>query len=178
MKQTPVIILLCACLIAAALSSCKAPQKAEPGLPQSVATAANPAAEQAQGHYQVFLRLWQNESALRDDIQYLALNPEGCKLADTEPLIALLQRFCDDNGLKFLQGDFESLAARGFINKAELSWKDGVIVSFADRSLSAKRLVTEASMWRSGAGAVGIQYTATRSGGDWNVTREKMLWIS
>ena len=72
---------------------------------------------------------------------------------------AVAWRFAQLHGAAPLSGTFDELAKQGYIDRAELSWKDGVLFSIAenhshdDERYSLPVLQFDAEKWRGGDGA-------------------------
>lgn len=145
-----------------------------PTPPSSTQSETEPGVEQA--YYLLFEKLWAEDDGLNSDIKYLALDLSKAKLQDPDPLIALMEDFCAENGYKLITGTIEELIEQGYIQN--LYFEDGVVISFADNELTGDKLKTDASKWRSGDGAIGATYTVEKKSGKWTLTGEEGNWIS
>ena len=135
-----------------------------------------PVQTQAQGYWAVFEELYGEDEALNSEIQYLAIDLSKSKLEDKQPLTDLFEEFCSQNGLTLLLDNIEGLTEKGLIE--DLYFKDGILISFEDQKLTDEKLVTEASKWRSGLGAIGATFTVENQDGVWKITEEENSWIS
>ena len=135
-----------------------------------------PVQTQAQGYWAVFEELYGEDEALNSEIQYLAIDRSKSKLEDKQPLTDLFEEFCSQNGLTLLLDNIEGLTEKGLIE--DLYFKDGIVISFEDQKLTEEKLVTEASKWRSGLGAIGATFTVENQDGVWKITEEENYWIS
>lgn len=135
-----------------------------------------PVQTQAQGYWAVFEELYGEDEALNSEIQYLAIDLSKSKLEDKQPLTDLFEEFCSQNGLTLLLDNIEGLTEKGLIE--DLYFKDGIVISFEDQKLTEEKLVTEASKWRSGLGAIGATFTVENQDGVWKITEEENYWIS
>ena len=133
-------------------------------------------ADQAKAYMEVFNELYELDPGLNNDITYLALDLTDVLLKDTEPLVALVQRFCNGKWFFLLLDTFEGLIEKGYV--ADLYFKDGILISFRDIVLSENELVTSAQKWRSGLGAIGADYTVVRRASSWEITETGNQWIS
>ena len=134
------------------------------------------AGNQAGAYFAVFETLYETDPALNADSAYLALDLTNVMLEDTEPLIVLMQDFCDDNGYTFLLDTIDALTEKGYIK--DLYFEEGFVITFSDIQLDSNTLVTSAMKWRSGLGAIGADYTVEQSNGTWEITEMSNNWIS
>ena len=135
-----------------------------------------PADAQAYAYFAVFEELYGTDTALNMESIYLALDLTDAKLADTTPLIALVEDFCTENGYTLLLDSHEGLTKKGYIE--DLNFTEGFLISFSDVELGPDKLVTSASKWSSGLGAIGSDYTVELKGGVWEITNVELMWIS
>ena len=134
------------------------------------------AAEQAGAYFSVFENLYTADPGLNTDSKYLVMDLTKVKLVDTEPLIALMQNFCDENGYIFMLDTIDGLKEKGYV--IDLGFPEGFVITFDDMRLDNSTLVTEAMKWRSGDGAVGAEYTVKLIKGVWEITNTNKGWIS
>ena len=132
--------------------------------------------KQAGAYFTVFEDLYEKDTALQAQSTYLAIDLTNVKLADTAPLIKLMQDFCDNHGYTLLQDSFDGLTERGYIK--DLYFENGFLISFNDIELDDDTLVTSASKWRSGLGAIGSEYTVKYGNNAWEITKIDKSWIS
>ncbi|WP_426350264.1 hypothetical protein ACPWSR_03225 [Alloiococcus sp. CFN-8] len=134
----------------------------------------------AQGYYQVFLELMDEDTGLQGDIKYIALDYKNALTENKKILEKLMEEYCIANGYELLLDDYEGLTEKGYINKQELYFPDGIIISFEDEKLQEDKLITNARKWRSGKGAIGATYTAIKENGVWKVDEAatRGQWIS
>ena len=134
----------------------------------------------AQGYYQVFLELMDEDAGLQGGIKYIALDYKNALTENKKILEKLMEEYCIANGYELLLDDYEGLIEKGYINKQELYFPDGIIISFEDEKLLEDKLITNARKWRSGRGAIGATYTAIKVDGVWKVDEDatRGLWIS
>jgi hypothetical protein len=131
---------------------------------------------QADAYYLIFQELINTDSGLNGGIEYLALDLSGVKSIDMEYLTKLVKSYCDDNNLTLLLDDFDGLKDAGYIKN--LSFENGMLISFVDQSVSDQNIVTDAKKWRSGTGAVGATYTVSFKDDAWEITDVTGSWIS
>ena len=130
---------------------------------------------QAKAYYTVFLELYKEDTALNHG-KYLAVDLSKVKLTDTAPFIELMKDFCKSHGYTLLQGTREKLKAKGYIKN--LDFKDGFLISFNDKELTQKRLVTSASKWCSGTGSIGAEYTVEKKETAWKIEGSSNFYCS
>lgn len=128
----------------------------------------------------VFEKLMKTDDALNADIKYIALDYEKAMTENKKDLEEAFSEYCTEHGYQLLIDDFEGLCESGYIEKDELYFKDGIIISFEDSELTEEKLVTDASKWRSGLGAVGAEYTVINKDGKWEIDQNgvQQEWIS
>jgi len=136
----------------------------------------NAAPDAGDAYYTLFLKLYGEDTALNSDIQYLALDLTLAKLADPDRFLELMEAFCEDEGLTLMQDTVEGLTEKGYIR--DLYFEHGIVIAFADSSLTDTMLCTQASKWRSGLGSIGGDYTLEKKAGIWTVTASENNWIS
>jgi len=132
--------------------------------------------DQAGAYFAVFEALYAADPGLNADSTYLVVDLSKVKLADTEPLIALFQNFCDTSGYILMLDTIDGLKEKGYV--VNLGFSDGFVITFDDVRLEKNTLVTEAMKWRSGDGAIGAEYTVKLKGSTWAITKSDKGWIS
>jgi len=144
---------------------------ADPAIPVAI-----PPDAQAYAYFAVFEELYGTDTALNFESNYLALDLTNAMLADTAPLIELVQNFCDEHGYTLLLDSHEGLTEKGYIES--MNFTEGFLISFSDVELGSDKLITSASKWSSGLGAIGSDYTVELKGGIWEITDIALMWIS
>ena len=132
--------------------------------------------DQAKAYYVLVDYLYGLDPGLNSDAKYLALDLSEAKLADTAPLVTLVQGFCKDHGYILMLDSIAGLQEKGYVK--DLYFPDGFVIGFKDVSLAPDKLVTNAQKWRSGTGAIGGQYTMEKKGQFWTLTDVTGEWIS
>jgi hypothetical protein len=132
--------------------------------------------DQVGAYFSVFENLYAADPGLNTDSKYLVLDLTKVKLADTEPLILLMQNFCDESGYILMLDTIDGLKEKGYV--IDLGFPEGFVITFDDVRLENKTLVTEAMKWRSGDGAIGAEYTVKLKNGTWEITKTDKSWIS
>ena len=167
MKTKLLTLLILSCMLLA-LASCS---NTGPGLGDS-----DVSDEQANAYFTIFKDLYEKDPALNDDSIYLAVDLTNVMLENTDPLIALLEDFCDNNGYTLLLDTFDGLKEKGYIE--DLWFPDGFLIAFTDAELTKDKLITSAQKWRSGLGAIGSDYTVKFKNDLWEITKIENSWIS
>ena len=132
--------------------------------------------EQAKAYFTVFETLFAADQALNSDAIYIVFDLSNTMIADPEPLIALFQGFCEENGYEFMLDTIDGLREKGYIK--DFYFEEGFVIVFNDIKLEANLLVTSAQKWRSGLGAIGADYTVEKNGNVWEITKTDNSWIS
>ncbi len=138
-----------------------------------------PKLEQTEGinpYFEIFSQLFEDDKALNEEIKYIAVDLDEVKSEDNREFLLLMHDFCDKEGYVLLENNFEGLKKAGLIK--ELYFEEGIIISFRDESFSENKLVTEASKWRSGLGAIGALYTVEKREDIWEIIEVGNFWIS
>ena len=132
--------------------------------------------EQAGAYFSIFENLYTADPGLNTDSTYLVLDLTEVKLTDTEPLIELMQDFCNENGYIFMLDTIDGLKEKGYV--INLGFPEGFVITFDDLSLENDTLVTAAMKWRSGDGAIGARYTVKLKNDAWKIIKTDKWWIS
>lgn len=128
-------------------------------------------------YYAVFEELYEQDPGLNGDVLYIAVDFSKSKISSAAKSLFLsrLHMLCLAEGLTPLENTYEGLIEEGYVE--DMYFKDGILIAFDDDALSDDQLVTQAQKWRSGLGAIGATYTATRDGAHWKLD-SKDFWIS
>ncbi len=127
-------------------------------------------------YFIVFEDLYEDDKALNDDIKYISLDLSKSKSTDNSEIIELMENFCVKENLTLLQYDIKTLEDKGYIK--ELYFEEGIVISFEDAHVSDDKIITDASKWRSGLGAIGATFTLKKTGSKWSITNTENEWIS
>jgi hypothetical protein len=130
----------------------------------------------ASAYFAVFEDLYNKDSGLNGNIDYLALDLSKVQMSDQEDLTAMFQSFCDDNKLTLLLDSSNGLSEKGYIKN--MAFEKGLLIKFEDVEVSDMKIVTKAEKWRSGDGADGATYTLSLKGGSWMLKDITDSWIS
>ena len=138
-------------------------------------TEKSPKVPQAEAYMTVLEELYHQDTALNRG-QYMAVDLTKIQLADKEPLLTLLEDFCDEWGYVLMEDTFDGLNEKGYIN--DLYFEDGFLISFEDSSLTDTKLKTKAQKWVGGLASIGADYTVVQKGTDWEIDKIENQYIS
>ncbi len=155
-----------------------AAQQSSDTLSPASSAAASEVPDQGTGYayLAVFDWLWENDAALSRDIKYLSLDLAELPEQDADALVSLMEGFCEEEGFTLLTKDVKQLEEEGYIK--ELSFPDGVLVSFSEIEQEASRISVSATIWRSGRGGIGADFEVTKQDGIWQINATENNWIS
>ncbi|MDR2939869.1 MAG: hypothetical protein LBV08_06040 [Clostridiales bacterium] len=131
---------------------------------------------QSNPYFVLFEQIFADDPGLNTDIKYIAVDLAGAMQEDSTEFLELMKAFCEDSGYTLLEDNVKGLEEKGLIKDS--FFEEGVVISFEDTSLTEKKLVTNASKWRSGLGAIGGAYTLTNQSGVWSITDIENQWVS
>ncbi len=124
--------------------------------------------------------IWQEDSGLNGGIEMIVLDTTGwAGLTDMEKEI-IFASMKNTYGLDVIEGTYEEMEEQGLIDKEQLYFPKGVIITIDHVELKDDntRITCSISKWRSGLGAVGSEEAAAEwKDGIWTVTKNGM-WIS
>lgn len=105
----------------------------------------------------VLNELWKEDAALQYDISMVGFDLSSTSLTASEQAgimwaFAEKHQLFNDN-ISPIQGTFDELTEQGYINKEELYWEDGCLLSITEKSLDGNKITFDAEKWRSGLGA-------------------------
>ena len=116
--------------------------------------------------------LWENDSALNHDAAKLGFDFFGLTNLLEEEKTALAYLFsCDVRlGLQYAFGTWQELCEKGYIDRENLYWEDGVFLSLSVTGTGNGTFTFEAEKWRSGSGAIYFKNCEANRGpdGQWN----------
>lgn len=104
-------------------------------------------------YLQVLEDLWEEDPALQADIEYIGIDLSGTSLTQSEQ-DAVAWRFGELKEKEIVQGTFDELCEEGFIDRENLYWEDGCLLSITEEDATADSVNFSAEKWRSGLGAI------------------------
>lgn len=122
------------------------------------------------GFYHTVLQdLWEKDEGLNSDIDTLAFDlSRTSNLSDGEKA-ALIYLFSGSRSLAGISGTFDELAEQGYIDKDNLSFKSGLLITIEVKQEEEDSFTFDVTKWRSGTGAFGFQnYSAGKEGDTWH----------
>lgn len=132
------------------------------------------------GYLAIIDDIYQEDDALNYEITKIAVDTTGWSditALEKEILLSELGRIY---GYEIIEGTFDELAKQGVIDKENLYFPDGILITLSNISYNEKKREIKCSIkkWRSGLGAIGSdKVTASYDGSEWSIKKEDM-WIS
>ena len=120
-------------------------------------------------YLQVLEDLWQEDQALQADTKYVGIDLTNTSLSKSEQY-AVAWCFGCLHQKDPLNATFEQLCDEGYIDKDNLYWEDGCLLSITETETADRAVTFTAEKWRSGLGAIFFtDCTAERdTSGHWN----------
>ena len=107
-------------------------------------------------YLQVLEDLWAVDSGLNNEITMVGVDLSATSLTDSERA-AVAWAFAAAHGKELVEGTWQELGERGYIDTENLLWKDGCHFSIAEKEMegiySLRTVAFDAQKWRSGLGA-------------------------
>ena len=120
--------------------------------------------------------IYQEDSALNENISILAMDPSDMTLTEEEKN-ALYEALGQRYGLEIIEKTHEQLKEGGYLSEDGLMFNDGVKITVSEPVYDgdAGTFTCGVDKWRSGLGAIGSgDVTAVWDGEAWTVTMENM----
>lgn len=129
-------------------------------------------------YQEIFHEIYATDDALNDSIDILAFDlTEVTNLNEAEKS-AIAYLISNQYHLTPVLGTLDQLSDMGYINKEDLYFENGILLTIALTSTSNDRFSFIVTKWRSGLGAIGFDTsTATKRNGIWTFEL-KGAWIS
>jgi len=87
--------------------------------------------------------------------------------------------YIEENYTEVKDASLDELKEQGEFDEEKLVLKNGILISIDKMNkFSSNKISFEASKYRSGLGAIGIKFEFKKSGSEWKMIENKMLWIS
>ncbi len=131
------------------------------------------------GYATIIDDIYNLDSGLNSGINIIALDlTEITNLSETDKEI-LLMKLYGMYGLEVKESTFDQLAEEGLINKEELYFPTGIIITISNSEYKEdiETLRYDIRKWRSGLGAIGYKGNAKFDGEKWIISSENM-WVS
>jgi len=97
-------------------------------------------------------KLYEEDSALNSDIQYIAIDTSTIVNLDDEEKDALLEEL-EDYGYTVLDRTMDELEEEGYVK--DLYFEEGIFFEIEDEEIKGNSITMDISKWRSGLGAIG-----------------------
>ena len=115
--------------------------------------------------------------------KYIALDlTDTTLLTDIEPLVALVQGFCDENGYTLLLDTYAGLIEKGYISDESDGYgeyfREGYLIRLDDIQLTQNALVMNASYEQSALVGYTKRYTVRKTNGSWEITGNLIISVS
>ena len=129
-------------------------------------------------YIQAIDNLLKEDPALNDGMKYIAIDMKtlrGISEADKEEII----KYFESKYTKVKDASMEDLKKEGEFDEKNYRLKNGVaikvdkVTEFSDKSISF-----EASKYKSGLGAIGLEFNFTKQEKEWKLESSGMKWIS
>ena len=123
---------------------------------------------------QTFEALMTEDEGLNSDIEFIAIDTSNFYgLYDIEDILESLKKYNENT----IEATFEELKAQGEFDEEKMVL-DGALLKISKIETKLNKLVVEASKYRSGTGAIGMEFEFRKSEAGWELTNSKGLWIS
>lgn len=118
------------------------------------------------------------DAALNSEMEFIAIdmtNFEKFKKGDKEKMLSFFE---DKYDVETMDATLEKLRSEGYFNEETLVL-DGVLLNVSKVDVKSKdKIVFEASKYRSGDGAIGVEIEVVYKNGRWQAGDLTYLWIS
>lgn len=132
------------------------------------------------GYLKIIDDIYQEDEGLNSGISMIAFDTSGwIQINKTEKKL-LFDQMSKLYSVKIKEGTFEKLSKKGLIDKKNLYFKKGVLITISNMQYDEKekQITYSIKKWRGGDGAVGADLvTASYSSGKWKISK-KNVWIS
>jgi len=129
-------------------------------------------------YIQVFSDLLDKDPALNSDIKFIAIDFNTVKDLSKEDKDKIIEYFKKDN-IEIKDASLEDLKESGLFDDQQLYIKDGILLKVDKyKEYTKKRIMLEASKYRSGTGAIGVEYSFKKKWGKWALIEARGIWIS
>jgi len=124
----------------------------------------------------VIEKLYEEDSALNSEIQYIAIDTSTIVNLDDEEKNALLEEL-ENYGFTVLDMTMAELEEEGYVK--DLYFEEGIFFEIKDEAIKGNSITMDVSKWRSGLGAIGYDgMVVTYMDGQWEIDKQGDAWIS
>jgi len=124
-----------------------------------------------------FDALMEEDKSLNDNMAYIAIDLSTFEDLNETAKLEILDYFANEYDIDVMDATFEMLREKGYFNEEALAL-DGVLLRKEKVDISNTKVVFTGSKYRSGKGAIGMEVTLRKKGGEWVVTKSKLNWIA
>ncbi len=132
------------------------------------------------GYLAIIDDIYKEDPALNSDMDLLALDTTGwTKISKPEKEI-IIEELKKRYAVEIKEGTYEELVKEGLIDKKELYFPKGVLITLSVKDFNEKKKVITFTIekWKSGLGAIGWKDSKAKNNGTkWEITRNNQ-WIS
>lgn len=128
-------------------------------------------------YLEVLEDLYNNDKALNEDITMMAFDFSKAGNLTAAEKSGISYIMGNRYNLEELQGTFEELSSKGYINEENLYFEHGILFKIEVTKESKNKLNFTASKWRSGTGANGMESKAKKKNGTWTY-KTGLMWVS
>ncbi len=124
--------------------------------------------------------IYQEDSGLNGNIKMIAVDTSGWTGLEANAKKIVLERMNLKYNLDIKEGTMDELSAQGIIDKKNLIFKDGILITISHMQLSKDNdeISYSISKWRSGTGAIGSDNARAKwNGKAWDIKKGD-VWIS
>ncbi|GEL78185.1 hypothetical protein [Tenuibacillus multivorans] len=123
-------------------------------------------------------KLMEEDEALNDQKEFIAIDMSHLEELNQTERDDIVKHFEEAYDVEIKVATMDELKEQGHFDE-ETMMLDGVLLSFdsIDQESNSK-FIFEASKYRSGLGAIGLEVIVDHQNDEWKVVGSKMLWIS
>lgn len=133
-----------------------------------------------EGYLAIIDDIYKEDNGLNSNIKMIALDTTEWKGLSKQEKKMLFTILGEKYKLKIIEGTFDELTKKGFINKKRLYFTNGILITLSKVKYNDKKTSINCSImkWRSGLGAIGSDHVSAKYKHNiWKIKR-KGLWIS
>ena len=120
--------------------------------------------------------LMRTDDALNHEMAYIAIDMEQFVEVDEEQKEEIKQYFAEKYEIEIMEASLDDLREQGLFDDETL-YLEGILLSITKVEMN-EEVRMEATKYRSGTGAIGLEIILHQVDDEWAVKESKMLWIS
>ncbi len=125
----------------------------------------------------IFDAIIKQDEGLNSEMKYISIDSNSTKDLTEEEREEILE-YLKIYNVDIINYSFEELKEKGMFNEETLSLEGILLEIKTVKKITKNDIVVEAVKYRSGLGAIGMEYTLQFKNNEWTIKEEKMLWIS